>query len=329
MTMAQQRFGFIDSAKGIGIVLVVFAHVIATHVVGAKLEEVITSFHMPIFFVLSGLFFSRKDTFKLFIINKTNRLLVPFFFFFVFYGILAICYYYYRGILSENIHKIVWGCYYEWVYIGGAIWFLLALWFDYLLFYFVTLVKNKWARLIICLIIGCVGLLLGYNHIELPFWIDTSMTCLPYFTLGYIIKNHSNLLERGEKDKYDILYVIVFIAIVVVTAGYTCYRKNHFGIPFWQLYICGVAGFFAVFFLAKSKIGNNSFLQYIGKYSLIILCIHQMIMTVMKGVLENFLHMKGTIAAIGNFVMTFAISCLLIPVLCKLLPHVTGQKNLF
>ena len=59
--MAVQRYESIDCAKGIGIMLVVFAHVIATHNVGWKVEEVITSFHMPLFFVLSGMFLAAKN----------------------------------------------------------------------------------------------------------------------------------------------------------------------------------------------------------------------------------------------------------------------------
>lgn len=327
--MEQQRYGFIDSAKGIGIILVVFAHVIAAHKVGMRIEEVVTSFHMPLFFVLSGLFFSRKGTFKQFLLNKANRLLVPFVFFFAFYCVLAFGYYGHRGSLFENLPKILLGFYTEWIYIGGAIWFLVALWFVYLLFYATTLVNNELGGALLCLLLGCVGLLVGYNHIELPLWFDTALTCTPYFAMGYLIKNHTNLLKPSKYDKLNLLFFVVFLTIAIVFAGYTCYRKNHYDIPFWRLYICAVAGFFAVFFLAKSKICNILFLQYLGKYSLVILCIHQIIMTVLRDGFVYGLHFNGWLAAIVNFAITMTICYLLIPVLCKWLPHVTGQKNLF
>ena len=327
--MEQQRYGFIDSAKGIGIILVVFAHVIAAHKVGLKTEEVITSFHMPLFFVLSGLFFSRKGSFKQFFISKTNRLIVPFAFFFIVYCILAVVYYGYKGTLLDNTPTILLGFYNEWIYIGGAIWFLMALWFIYLLFYIATFVKNEWGVIIICIMMGAAGLFVGYHHIELPLWFDTALTCTPYFALGYLIKRHTNLLKPNKCDKFNLLFFVVFLAIAIVFAGYTCYRKNHYDIPFWRLYLCAVAGFFAVFFLAKSKIGNFHFLQYLGKYSLVILCIHQVIMTVLRDGLVYGLHVNGWIAAVVNFTITMTVCCLLIPLLCKWLPHVTGQKNLF
>lgn len=326
--MEQQRYGFIDSAKGIGILLVVFAHVVAAHKVGMKTEEVITSFHMPLFFVLSGLFFSRKGSFKQFIINKTNRLIAPFVFFFIIFSILAFIHYGYKGTLLENTPTILLGIYNEWIYIGGAIWFLMALWFVYLLFYTATLIKNEWVCVIVSFLMGCVGLLLGFNHIELPFWFDTALTCTPYFAMGYLIKNHTELLKPGRYDKFNLLFFVVFLVIVVLCAGYTCYRKNHYDIPFWRLYICAIAGFFAVFFLAKSKIGNFALLQYIGKYSLVILCIHQVILTYLRDFLVYGLHFTGWVAAIVNFAITMTACYFLIPVLCKWLPHVTGQKDL-
>ena len=327
--MEQQRYGFIDSAKGIGIILVVFAHVIAAHKVGMRIEEVITSFHMPLFFVLSGLFFSRKGSFKQFLLNKTNRLIVPFVFFFAFYCIIAFGYYGYKGTLQENASSVLLGFFNERIYIGGAIWFLMALWFVYLLFYATTLVKKELGGAILCMLIGCVGLLIGYNHIELPLWFDTALTCTPYFAMGYFIKNHTNLLNPGKFDKFNLLFFAVFLTIAIASSGYTCYRKNHYDIPFWQLYICALAGFFSVFFLAKSKIGNFRFLQYLGKYSLIILCIHQIIMTAIRDGLVYGLHVDGWGAAFVNFAITMAVCCLLIPIMRKWMPHVTGQKILF
>lgn len=284
---------------------------------------------MPLFFVLSGLFFSRKGSFKQFFISKANRLIVPFVFFFLLYCILAVCYYGYKGMLLENIPTILLGAYNEWIYIGGAIWFLMALWFVYLLFYIATLVRNEWGGIIISLLMGCVGLFVGYQHIELPLWFDTSLTCTPYFAMGYLIKKNTGLLKHCKSDKFNLLLSVVFFAIAIVFAGYTCYRKNHFDIPFWRLYISAIAGFFAVFFWAKSNIGNIRFFQYLGKYSLIILCIHQIIMTVLRDGLVYGLHVNGWIAAVVNFAITMTICCFLIPVLCKWLPNVTGQKNLF
>ncbi|MBQ7203696.1 MAG: acyltransferase family protein [Eubacterium sp.] len=48
-----KRYDFIDSSKGIGILLVILGHLIS---LSSPLELSIYSFHMPFFFIVSGLF---------------------------------------------------------------------------------------------------------------------------------------------------------------------------------------------------------------------------------------------------------------------------------
>jgi acyltransferase len=74
--MNKERLNTYDIAKGIGIILVVLGHT-ATHI---GLEKVIYQFHMPLFFILSGIFFKENDVQfpQAFIINKVRRLYVPY-----------------------------------------------------------------------------------------------------------------------------------------------------------------------------------------------------------------------------------------------------------
>jgi fucose 4-O-acetylase-like acetyltransferase len=70
---------WIDIAKGIGIFLVIVGH---SHC-PPFLQTIIYSFHMPLFFFLSGYTF-HYDKYKLnkcaFVMNKFYRLVVPYFF---------------------------------------------------------------------------------------------------------------------------------------------------------------------------------------------------------------------------------------------------------
>ena len=71
--LAKKRDRSIDVAKGIGILLVIFGH---TRV--AALSEVVAIFHMPFFFVLSGIFLSSKLPFHEFVKSRARRILVPY-----------------------------------------------------------------------------------------------------------------------------------------------------------------------------------------------------------------------------------------------------------
>lgn len=66
--MGKNRIIWIDAAKGFGILLVMFSHLID---IGAY----ITSFYMPIFFIIAGYFMPRQ-----LIVKKAKRLLIPYFF---------------------------------------------------------------------------------------------------------------------------------------------------------------------------------------------------------------------------------------------------------
>ncbi len=76
------RLRHVDIAKGIAILLVVFGHnciALQSADERGKLFEVIYSFHMPLFFFISGVFFKPKLGLKYFAVRKTHSLLKPYF----------------------------------------------------------------------------------------------------------------------------------------------------------------------------------------------------------------------------------------------------------
>ncbi|MDP1770343.1 MAG: acyltransferase family protein [Nitrospirota bacterium] len=69
----------VDIARGIGILLVVFGHSwIVLHEKG-ELFRVIFSFHMPLFFLLSGIFLKETEALPSLLKSKANSLLKPYF----------------------------------------------------------------------------------------------------------------------------------------------------------------------------------------------------------------------------------------------------------
>ena len=83
-SVAKPRYAFVDLAKGICIMLVVWHHVVSTWGLETyPLKEAVSSFRMPLYFFLSGLFFKEYAGFFDFCKRKINKLLIPFAFFFV------------------------------------------------------------------------------------------------------------------------------------------------------------------------------------------------------------------------------------------------------
>jgi acyltransferase len=71
-----QRLDFIDFTKGLGIFMIVWGHCMIVR------SGYLYSFHLPLFFLISGYLY-KKAPFPIFLINKINRILIPFIFFFV------------------------------------------------------------------------------------------------------------------------------------------------------------------------------------------------------------------------------------------------------
>ena len=69
-----KRIGWIDIAKGVTILLVIVGHTL----IGYKVNDYIYAFHMPLFFICSGLLFKPKDI-KMVAKNNAKKLLVPYY----------------------------------------------------------------------------------------------------------------------------------------------------------------------------------------------------------------------------------------------------------
>ena len=70
----RSRTEWVDIAKGIGIVCVCLGHL------GIEsIDRVVFTFHMPLFFILSGMFLNGDVPFNEFIKKKSKRLLVPYY----------------------------------------------------------------------------------------------------------------------------------------------------------------------------------------------------------------------------------------------------------
>jgi fucose 4-O-acetylase-like acetyltransferase len=70
------RIPMIDVAKGIGIILVVVGHTNLPVVV----MNAIYAFHVPLFFVLSGMVFNSNKNLTQLLVSKFRTLLVPYYF---------------------------------------------------------------------------------------------------------------------------------------------------------------------------------------------------------------------------------------------------------
>lgn len=193
----------VDIAKGISIFLVVFSHSdLALYL--PELNDFFRTYRMPLFFFLSGIFFSYRVDFSKFFIKKTDAILKPYFF--TLFVVLFL--WFMLGKVESwptQLLGIFWG-------VGSSIlwtplWFLSHLWLLYVFSYlFFSLVKlDDMSNLMKCIFV-MVSFFVGAffldffwslppldnsqkNHFSgLPFSADIIFLSMSFFSAGYLLK---------------------------------------------------------------------------------------------------------------------------------------------
>lgn len=324
---SKKRVEWIDLAKGVCIILVVITHVFLVSGVSFMMDSKMTSIRMPLYFILSGLFFKQYEGFLGFLRRKVNKLLIPFLFFFITTSFLAYWFIYHGNALS-----VLW--FDRRIMINGPIWFLLCLFVVNIIFYLIQLFGNRFfgnykvvCIIALSLLCGFMGLSLSYLEIQLPLFIDSALTAMPLFAFGWFLFRHTNFLTSQVSYKRDLLLLLICLLIFWYLSVYSRWMANVYPKDqMWKIYFSSIAGPSAVLILAKI-VGRVPLISYWGRYSIIILCTHLPVARVVYYLLKH-LTTDNHILMIPVFIITMLICHALIPVFKKYLPYVSAQKDL-
>ncbi|MGD8406542.1 MAG: acyltransferase family protein [Anaerolineales bacterium] len=204
--MSAKRIEYIDIAKGIGILLVALAHADIS-LFSPYLHKFIYSFHMPLFFFLSGYFFNPETPFWTLLKKRFNSILKPYFVTIALIYIASLSFTNMRfmnafGRILKSLYGT--GYYIDWV----QLWFLPSLFVTSLfafIFYRAVLIHidNRYVRWLILLGVQTVALLfldrfypfsislLGkdYELYGLPFNLDLALLSGFFYIMGNEIRH--------------------------------------------------------------------------------------------------------------------------------------------
>lgn len=285
-----KRIEWIDTAKGIGLLLVMFGHL---HV--PYMSTWIYTFHMPLFFFLSGVVFSGgKYSFKEFCIRRVKSLVVPYFclgfVIYLFYVIVNAVIGAENSLYGTNIDML------KNLFIQEhfwTIWFLACLFVVEILWYWIWKIFSRWtvAPAVISVSICIVGLLryrLGYGG--LPWNIDVALVAQFFFYAGYCFRCNrqvQNYFEKMQKNTYIICLAIMLLINVV--AGFLCIRLSgeslDMSIGMYGNEVLTILSALAgtLFIILISKKMNNRFLTYLGQNTMVLFAWHSRIVIVLCG----------------------------------------------
>ena len=305
-----------DVLKGIGIILVVLGHTTRND----ELSRWIYHFHMPLFFFLSGVFFSPSIQG---LVKRVRQILIPY----LIFGVLSFIYWRFAEMrfrplpenFDANMHffDLFWQT--EQFRFNVPLWFLPCLLIvqsvGAVLFCFI---KNQ--KVLLATIVLWVLIANGINVSSNAMWVNETFYAFPFFALGYVIgKERYMKMEAGLSRKHDWLYSILAV-MGLLTVWFLSARNdmmsssypNGYGAFFLVALIC-IMCLFALFVKIRSR-RIISILTWLGVNSLIIMCLHEPLKRIIIVVFSKLLGME-TEAVRESIVWSILMSCLIIVIL--------------
>ena len=277
------RTDWVDYAKGIGIFLVVYGHLLSSgYHAGLSIpkhffelsDSIVYSFHMPFFFFLSGLFAEsslQKRGPREYLKDKLLRIAYPYFIWSILQMSVEVFFssQTQKGAGISDILAIV---YRPW----GQFWFIYALFLMHVVY---TLISRS-GRFTPALMF-IIGIWLFFNPISL------NVAALGGFSMRLIFFVCGIYLRRYLVDREALslpLWATLSLLIILLGSGYFVFenmiepvRLSSSSHPYYSLYF-SILGIIACTSLAQYLAKNNSlpFLKTLGIYSLQIYLVHML-----------------------------------------------------
>lgn len=168
--MTTHRIVYIDIAKALGIILVIIGHTVSSNTL---CKEILYAFHMPLFFLLSGILIKDTESYnamswRKFLKKRFSQLMIPY----VLFGLV------YSSFSFKNLAFVLWGTRETLIYAGSltSLWFLPVLFVANIIVGFVLRICHKklWYHVLSLFIIFIIGIKIPHIHQYGNFWGEIS-----------------------------------------------------------------------------------------------------------------------------------------------------------
>ena len=269
----KKRLIHMDIAKGIGILAIILGH---TNEIFVKF---VFPFHVPLFFFISGYFLSRKKDSGLYIKEKAQQLLIP-------YGLTCLVLMGEHTLLAvlrgRDWKKAIMNSFLSALYGSGssanktlfsiepigAIWFLLALFWSFLLIVILLTIVRFMLPIILFLAVISV---ISCHYFYLPWSVQSGMTASVYVYLGL------KLRDRIRFNSFSIAMTgLVTLALEIFFNISLSIAQNHFD-AYGITAIGALLIIYLVIWISKMLVNVKmigELLSYLGRNTLPLLCFH-------------------------------------------------------
>jgi len=298
-------------------------------------NAIVYAFHIPLFFFLSGLVFSRDRyaSFHEFLLRRIKGLLVPYVVYsFITWVIWAVFAYvsnthvdsYWKPLLQTIIAQGSDG----YLVHNVPLWFVTCLFLVEIAYFFLSRLKD-WIVIVLCILSAILGFVL-VNYVDffdfttLPWSVEVALMAIPFYALGNMTLKHighSKLMDWVKSHSLKTSIIVIASSIVVyvgaryngsASMGHAYLGENP--IVFYFTAFCGIVAFLCICIIV-SLLPENDFMGYIkwfGKNSFRVMAIHNPIKgVVVLSVAKVFSVSSGTINAnVGYALLSFVLTAI-------------------
>lgn len=288
--MKEERICWIDLSKLVGILFIIAGHTIIYPDYGTYIRSLIFSFHVPLFFILSG-YTSKLPTTKSAFLNMTKKriasLVLPAYCTYIFHVLFQLLLSADKtNILNKNyIFNQFFSTIFTSVktinsdsittYSFGYLWFLICLFITHLILNYLSLFLNTKTLLLCSLMFSLIGFQISRYSI-LPFCLDIALTVAPLYMLGIYFKKN-NLPCKKNCCVFIFFFIwILSWRLITFTSPLDVAKRIY---PLFPLcFIPAVSGSLFVIYICKFCPKNKIIysISKLGRYSLWLLLIHDL-----------------------------------------------------
>lgn len=307
-----KRIEWIDISKGLGMILVVLGHTGIAQF-SQVTYDLIYSFHMPLFYFLSGLCFNsnKYNKFIIYIKRRWKTLIVPFLILnsilFILGGILF-------NIPNLKINNL------ELITGVSTLYFIRVLFISELWCFIIRkLISDRILFILVIVGISLTGEELADS--KLVDWFKYIIPCQAtiFYALGNILSNH---LKSYNKIKPLYSTIIAILSLVFLLSHLYKYTD----LTSLILAIFGITMIIGISFVPCPIKILKDIIVYIGQNTLVILAFHPILYNGMKPITSLFIQ-SNTIDGVFRMIATLIILFILIYVFNKWLPWAVGKTN--
>lgn len=284
--MNNTRIAYFDIAKFVAMMMVILGHFGVPDI-----NRFVFSFHVPLFFLISGYFFKPNQNTWSLVKQKSRQLLLPYLL--VMFSVIFI--YIFDAIINGSSTKTIsngivgyligyaYGSgYIDNVYghsiqIVGPIWFCLALFFDFILLNLILKIKYPFLGVFS---VFCVGYF-SSKYIWLPLSLQSSFTALLFFYFGYLAKKYDIFRKNSSLPRIFPLLCIWGIGLGYGSQFLIVQNESVFLLN--DIIVALAASYLVILYCKwyEKEFKSAQVMAFLGKYTIVMLCLHSIDVNIM------------------------------------------------